>query len=420
MTHVLFVSTGDTAGGAARASYRLFRALRTSDLDATMFVLSKTSDDPSVFTPRRRLALPMRIAADRLEALPLRRFPPRPVFWSLNWAPYPVGPYLKNGSPDILHLHWIGGGFIPINVLGRVDQPILWTLHDEWAFTGGCHYAYDCIRFMEHCGACPQLQSTDPHDISRRTWERKFQAFQRLNITIAAPSRWIAERARSSGLFRNCRIEVIPNGIDTAVYKPVDQAFARNVLNLPQDKKLILFGALSSTSDKRKGYELLRSAIAELAKSEWATRAEVVMFGASTFAAERADFALPMHVLGVLQDDVTLALAYAASDVFVAPSLQDNLPNTVMEALTCGTPTVAFMVGGMSDLITHQVDGYLAQPYDAHDLAHAMTWILEDGARRKAFAREARDRAVARFDDAHIATRYATLYQDLIEKAQAL
>ncbi|MFM6308601.1 MAG: glycosyltransferase, partial [Dolichospermum sp.] len=191
-------------------------------------------------------------------------------------------------------------------------------------------------------------------------------------------SHWLADYARKSSLFQNLRIEVIANGLDAQVYKPIDQKIARNLLNLPLDRKLVLFGAIKSTSDRRKGFHLLEPALRKLSEDKnHKNDVELVIFGASP-PSEVPNLGLPIHYLGRLNDDIALALLYSAVDVFIAPSVQDNLPNTVMESLACGTPCIAFDIGGMSDMIEHQQNGYLAKHFDIDDLVRGITWVLED------------------------------------------
>jgi glycosyltransferase involved in cell wall biosynthesis len=408
---VCLVSTSDIEGGAARAAYRLHRGLRGIDVDSQMLVLKKASDDEFVQKLPSALGEWMPRLNYRLDGLPLRRYPNRQprLVWSLNWVPYPIGKILEHSDAALLHLHWIGAGFIPLRELRRVRKPIVWTLHDEWAFTGGCHYTYDCQGFTQMCGNCPQLGSKQETDLSRRIWKQKHRYWNNLNLTVIAPSQWLARQARQSVLFANRRIEVIPNPIDTQVYKPLNRQLARQLLNLPTDKKLILFVAMSSTSDYRKGFHLLQPAIAQLASS-YAEQAELIVIGASE-KSSNPNSGLKTHYLGSFYDDLSIAIAYAAADVFVAPSLQENLPNTIMEALACATPCVAFDVGGIPDLIEHQRNGYLAKPYEIDDLAKGIAWVLEDEQRHSHLSARARKKVEDEFELNKIALWYRSLYE---------
>ena len=184
-----------------------------------------------------------------------------------------------------------------------------------------------CDRYTASCGACPQLGSSKNWDLSRWVWQRKAKAWRNLNLTIVALSSWLRQCASSSSLFKDLRVELIPNGLDTEKYRPINRKVARELLRLPQDKQLVLFGSLKATSDKRKGFHLLQPALQELSQSGWQDRLEVGIFGA--FRPDNPpEFGFQAHYLGKLSDDLSLALVYSAADVFVLPSVQDNLPNT--------------------------------------------------------------------------------------------
>ena len=288
--------------------------------------------------------------------------------YSVQWLPNIITHKIAQINPDIINLHRICGGYLQIETLAKFNKPIVWTLHDMWAFTGGCHYSQECARYTKSCGSCPQLDSNRDWDLSRWVWQRKAKAWQDLNLTIVTPSQWLAKCARVSSLFQDLPIKVIPNGIDTTKYKPIAQSLARELLNLPQDKQLVLFGAMNATSDRRKGFHFLQPALQYLSQSGWQEKLEIVIFGASE-PINPPNLGFKCHYLGRLNDDISLALAYNASDVMIVPSLEDNLPNTVMEAIACGTPCVTFNIGGMPDMIEHQKNGYLAVPFQIEDLA---------------------------------------------------
>ncbi|HBK62697.1 MAG TPA: glycosyl transferase, partial [Cyanobacteria bacterium UBA11166] len=312
-----------------------------------------------------------------------------------------------------INLHWINQGYTQIETLAKFKQPLVWSLHDMWAFTGGCHYNKDCDRYTISCGACPQLGSTKDWDISRWVWQRKTKAWKNLNLTVVALSSWLANCARESSLFQDLPIEVIPNGINSNKYRPINQQIAREVLNLPQDKQLILFGSLKATSDKRKGFHLLQPALQDLSKSGWYNRLELVIFGAER-PENPPEFGFNTHYLGTLSDDLSLALVYSAANVFVLPSVQDNLPNTIMEAIACGTPCVAFNIGGMPDLIEHQQNGYLAQPYKIEDLAQGIAWVLENEERHQKLSFRAREKVEQEFTQEIQGSRYVSLFTQVL------
>jgi glycosyltransferase involved in cell wall biosynthesis len=412
----LILNSFDIQGGAARAAYRLHTGLRAIGVNSRMLVQAKTSDDPSVLTPAGRVARLAGRLASRLDRLPRRAYPGHLfVPWGVGWLPTAIERQAARLAPDVVNLHWVSRGFVPLMSVGRFNAPLVWTLHDQWAFTGGCHYDQECGGYRVACGACPQLGSSRPNDLTRLVLFLKHKLWHNLDITIVTPSRWLASCARASALFRRQRIEVIPYGLDLAQYRPMSRHAARDMLALPLNKKLVLFGAMSSTSDPRKGFHYLQPSLQQLAAQGWNERAEAVIFGASR-PEHDPDMGLPAHYTGRLHDDISLALLYAAADVFVAPSVQDNLPNTVMEALACGTPCVAFDIGGMPDMIEHERNGYLARPFETGDLAHGISWVLEDDERHQRLAHRARQKAEHEWPLELQAQRYLALYTEVVER----
>ncbi len=414
---VLHLSTSDISGGAAIAAYRLHQGLQHLGVTSQMLVGKKSSDDRTVFAPKSNFSKALGILKPTLDCLPLRFYPGCDITrlsLSLEWLPDGIAPKVAQLTPDILNLHWACGGFLRIETLAKLKQPIVWTLHDMWAFTGGCHYNQDCQRYTNSCGNCPILKSNNDWDISRWVWQRKAKAWKNINLTLVTPSHWLAKCANSSSLFQERRVEVIPNGLDPEEYKPRDQRLARELLKLPQDKQLILFGSMGATSDKRKGFHLLQPALKHFSHSQFQDKTELVVFGSSAPNLQ-PDFGLKAHYLGQLRDTLSLALVYSAADVFVAPSVQDNLPNTIMEAIACGTPCVAFNIGGIPDMIEHQQNGYLVQPYDSEELAHGITWVLQDEQRRQALSHRAREKFEQEFTLEIQCRNYIKLYDDIVQ-----
>ena len=410
--------------GAGRAAQRLHQGLNRLDnhsytnLHSQMLVQVKSGDDQATVTTKNRF----KIAANRLklteriDQLLLKLYPHRmQTTFSPQWVPGQLWHDIQQCNPDIINLHWIGHGFLPIEFLKKLNKPLVWTLHDMWAFTGGCHYSQTCDRYQAQCGKCPQLNSHSDWDLSRWVWQRKARSWQDLNLTVVTPSVWLKRCAIASSLFKEIPVEVIPNGLDTVVYKPIERQIARSILNLPLDRHLILFGA-GYASDPRKGFSYLEAALECLSSQQYSQPLEAVIFGGSA-PETSSSIGLKVHYLGKLRDDTTLALAYAAADVFVVPSLQDNLPNTVMEALACGTPCVAFDIGGMPDMIEHQQNGYLAQPYETDDLAQGIGWVLRDRERHHRLSQRARAKVEEAFTLQHQATQYFLLYQSIIDSA---
>lgn len=411
---ILHVNTSDISGGAARAAYRIHKGLQGIGMDSKMLVQSKLNDDKTVIGPDNKIKKGFAKLRPTLDSAAKNLFSGgSKTIFSPAWFPFSDIPsQIKAISPDIVHLHWICGGMLRIEDLKRINKPIIWTLHDMWAFTGGCHYSDDCDRFQQDCGNCPQLNRSGKNDLSRSILKRKKVAWRGLNITFVTPSRWLAECAKKSSLFKGQHIEVIHNGIDLNLFKPIDKTIARKRWELPINKKLILFGAEKATSDHRKGFDLLYDGLKQL-HAKWSGKAELVVFGSSE-PKNPPDFGLPVHYLGHLHDDVGIALLYAAADVMVTPSRQDNLPNTIVEPLSCGTPVVSFDIGGMPDMIDHKLNGYLSKPFETSDLALGIEWVLSDENRHKELCIKAREKAVACFDIKKVAKQYAALYESIV------
>lgn len=414
---VALLSVEDDGSGSTRAAYRLHRCLKRAGIESQMLVQSKYQDDKTVVglsaeTGVGKIASGARAVLDRL---PLKLYNQRErTSFSPQWLPDRVAAKVERFNPDLVSLQWINMGYLQIETLAKFKKPIVWTLRDMWAFTGGCHYNGECDRYTQSCGACPQLNSHQDRDLSRWVWQRKAKAWKETNLTIVALSSWLGVCAAKSSLFGHLRIEVIPNSIDTQTYRPIERPIARALLNLPQDKKLILFGAVNATSDKRKGFHLLQPALKKLRQVLSPDEVELIVFGASK-PEHPLDLGFATHYLGTLNDDLSLALLYSAADVFIAPSVQENLANTVLESLACGLPCVAFKIGGMPDLIEHQYNGYLAQPYQVDDLTQGIFWVLENAERRQQLSYFARQKIEQGFTVEATGAKYLSLFTELLE-----
>lgn len=409
---VLLVSNYDVQGGAARASYRLHKGLECLGVSSEILVNYKSSDDDNVRLMPTRFGEKFKGIRSKLNRLPLKLYPKLgPVIFSPQWVPDSLVDEVAKINPDVINLHWVCEGYMQIETLARFNQPVVWTLHDMWAFTGGCHYSESCDRYLDTCGACPQLHSTQDGDISRWIWQRKADAWQNLNLTLVTPSHWLAECAKSSSLFEKYPVKVIANGLDPDVYRPLDRSQVRDSLNLPQHKQLVLFGAMQGTEDRWKGFPLLVPALQSLSKSGWEDRIELVVFGSSE-PESAIDVGFKIHYLGRLEDEM-LAKVYAAADVMVVPSRYEAFGQTASEALACGTPVVAFDVTGLKDIVDRHENGYLAQPYDSEDLARGIAWVLEDGERHQKLCRNARLKVEAKFTLEVQAREYQKLYEEV-------
>ncbi|MEA5573378.1 glycosyltransferase family 4 protein [Calothrix sp. UHCC 0171] len=413
--HPLILSTFDISGGAAKAAFRLHQGLRKINIDSTMLVQYQESSENHIIGATNKLEKYLNQGRPTLDNLPLNRYQGQGYgTFSPQWVPDLTKSKIANLSPDIINLHWICG-YIQIESIPRWNKPLVWTLHDMWTFTGGCQYSHNCDRYIKSCGACPQLHSDREKDISRWIWERKAKAWHNLDITIVTPSQWLANCTRTSSLFSQASIKVIPNGIDIQRYKPLSRTFARECLNLPQDKQLVLVGA-NSLYLQRKGADYLHKALESL-QTRYTNKIELIVFGTLPSEIQRKfklDLGFPIHYIGNLKDDISLALIYAASDVFIAPYIEDNLPNTIIEALACGTPCVAFAIGGIPEIIEHQKNGFLAQPLDAEELAVGIIWVLENNQRWQKLSQNARQKVEREYTQEIQAKSYLQLFTEII------
>ena len=413
---VVHLSHTDGGAGAGRAAYRIHRTLRELEVDSQMLVSHKRTTDPTVKAMSgegiRHFAVR---CVEYLEAGTGRRLArDESVFFSPGHFAY----YHPNRSSalrnaDVVALYWINGAFILPEWLSEIRKPLVWRLSDVWPFTGGCHYPGGCNGFERACGKCPQMRQPSATDSSNRLWLRKQKAWKMLNLTIAAPSHWMAGLARRSSLFADCRIEVIPTGVDLDRYRPGDRQAARARWGLPQDRLLIMFGALSPTNDVRKGYRELQQALEFVARSPLASRVLAVVFGNDAHLIE--ELPIPAASLGRLKGDDALAAAYNCADVVVVPSLEDNLPNVALEAIACGTPVAAFDVCGMPEIVKDGWNGRLAVDGDSDGLGRALVEMLQTRASFLAMRSNARSHAEENFSLSRQAHRYLSLYESLLE-----
>jgi len=409
---ILVLNETDESGGAARAAIRLATGLRRRGADLRMAVQRKDSDRHWIARGESKKQKTLARILGSIDRLPNTIYPKRSkAEWSNNWFPNDIGKVFEFDRYDLLHLHWMGGGFLPMRTLAKVDLPMVWTLHDMWSFTGGCHYTGDCPRFEDACGNCPQLGSRTANDLSARNLRAKRRAYNGKKMYIVSPSNWLAASARKSSLFRPFEVSVIPYGIDLKIFRPIDRRMARDLLRLPQDARIVLFGAVNATLDDRKGFSLLCSAIDELARGVGrADNMQLVVFGSSE-PREPPDLGIPVRFMGKLSDDASLVCLYSAADVLVLPSRQENLANAVIEAMACGTPAVAFDIGGNGDLVDHLETGYLAKPFEPGDLAAGISWVLSDGDRLKALSEAARKKCEQKFDLDVVCYQYEDVYR---------
>ncbi|MFA4871676.1 MAG: glycosyltransferase [Patescibacteria group bacterium] len=460
---IIIISTSDIKGGASKPAYNLHRGLIDLGIESRMMVQKKFSDDLAVLGPETKwkkflnqLAGPA--IEDAARFLLFKKedpFKSPAVISSVDFG------RLREINPDIVNVHWFNRGYMKPEDFKKINCPIVWTFHDMWPFCGAEHYvAEGDIRYREGYNRGNRPKNQTGLDVDKWVWRRKEKVLKNLkNLTMVAPSRWLTKCAQESYLFsakggsaygrKNYPICTIPYGVNTKIFKPLDKNIARNILNLPLDKKIILFGAMNGLDNPRKGFSYLKSAIDclcsrnspsplqgvcnQTGRSEAKTSVDecdpesiqlcpgtgwggvcLAIFGASK-PKEKIGLNCPIYYLGKFNDDIALSIVYSAADVLVAPSIQDNLPNTVLESLACGTPVVAFNIGGLPDLIEHQKSGYLARPFEVEDLASGIKWVLDlDYENYQNLCSRAREKCEQEFTIEIQAKKYLELYKKII------
>lgn len=371
---VLFIATRDF-GGAGIATLRLLKAVNDAGVTARMLTRLKRSGKPEIALLANN-DLPvienlwMRAAIRLEDARSQRIYNKHRKTFSYNLIPHAIHKQINYLKPQLVHLHWIGG-VLPLRSFPRIDAPLIWTLHDNWAYTGGCHINGDCLRYLTGCGQCPILGATHLNDASRKIYQQKEIYLQNLSVEIIVPSKDMATRVKASPLLADKPIHVIPNVIDTSTFKPLNTAFAREALGFPPDKKLILFVS-QDLNNPNKGGDLLVQALHTINTTDDVT---LVVVGDGNLGV-LGDLPVPVIRQRAIYDNRLLNLMYAACDVCVVPSRQESFGMVAAESLASGTPCVVFDVGGLTDIVDHKENGYIAERFDPQDFASGVDWIL--------------------------------------------
>lgn len=419
---VLSVSTSDLSGGAARAAYRIHKGVRLIGVDSHMFVKEKISNDDTIiplhnYLPKTFFYKPLNYISTKIKN----------KIQQHNWSKYtkcedvymsdlrsiPIHGALQKLDYDILQLHWIGLRFLDLKELKKIKKPIIWTLHDCWGFTGICHSFYNCEQYKYSCGNCPFLNSKRSNDLSRIIWKQKKKIYENLNLHIVCPSKWLADCVKTSSLLKDFPVSVIPNCLDTDVFTTNDKIKSCEHIKLNPSKRRILFGAMQLTNDKIKGFDKFLHAISFLEKKIDCTNLELLFFGANS---EKIDIEtnIPFSCLGYLSKDKDIVDTYNASHVMVVPSYYEVFGQTASEAMACGVPVVAFNCSGIKEVVDHKITGYLAEPYDAEDLANGIIWCLENN-KTGELSSNARKKVLENYTLEKVAENYVELFKSLVE-----
>ena len=417
---VLAVSTSDIYGGAARAAFRIHQGVRLLNIDSRMLVKNKYSTNNDVYDLDdfvnknsffKILTYIQNKLKNKIQHYNWKKYPDRENVFLSDLRSISLNGALQKIEFDLLHLHWINLRFLNLNELRRINKPIIWTLHDSWAFTGVCHYTYDCDNYLQECGNCPFLHSDKKTDLSRKIWMQKKKIYKHLNLHIVTPSQWLADCVAKSSLLKGFPVTVIPNCLDVEIYSPGDKHIACINLGLDSSKKIILFGAVNPTDDKNKGFKKLLEVIQYLENCN-KENITIAVFGKEK-PIENTFSKIPIHYLGYLNTDVSIVQAYRAADVMVVPSLSEVFGQTASEAMACGTPVVAFNCTGIKEVVEHKKTGYLAEPFNTMDFATGIIWCLEHNVDR-VLSKAARMKVETKFGIDKIIPKYIEIYEKLI------
>ena len=434
---VLFINTNDTAGGAARAAMRIMRGVQQRGVEARMFVKDKYSKSPDVI-PASNFASPSNFIKDIFKWV-VQKFKNR--YHMYKWYPYKrtkqnvfmsdmrhtnIHGALQKLDYDVIHLHWINNRFLDIRELAKIHKPIVWTLHDSWPFCGVCHYFIDCERYQTHCGACPMLGSKNEQDLAYEIFEKKLAAYNDLDLHIVTPSQWLGDCAKNSALLGRFPVHVIPNCLDPELFRPLSKtdiltiaehqqnaaiySVLREAMEKKREKPIILFGAMNAANDKIKGFASLLSALQLLDKQGF--NARLVVFGVNPQELPMKFQNINVTFVGYIHDSTILTALYNTADVVVVPSYSEVFGQTASEAMSCGTPVVAFRCTGIQDVVEEGC-GYLAEPYSSEDFARGIKYCVENNT-NNILGKIARESAVRRFTINVVSKQYKQLYQSLL------
>ena len=417
----MHLNTYDGNGGAGRACIRLNRVLNNQGIESKVIVHYKFGKNKEIGEFNTNLLQKgWTAAAIILERIWAKRYlKALKTPFSFAWFGRSVINHPDVKAADIIHLHWVNHGFLNpkhIAEIAKLNKPVVWTFHDSNAFTGGCHVRYTCDHFKNECGNCPLLKDAGPNDYSHRIWQQKRRAYDGLDFTVIAPSTWMQKSVGESSLMKEKAVEQIANTLETSVFKPMNKKTAKESAGFAADKFIFLSGFMPSRKDMHKGTSYLLESL-ELLKARLGEKAndiELIVFG-NRNTEDVPEFPFKTSFLGTISDDERLALCYAAADAFLIPSLEDNLPYTVMESLSCGTPVITFKTGGISDMVKHQQNGYLAEYRSTESFTDGMEWMINHPDRTK-LDEAARQTVMNDFSEEVIAKRHIDLYNKILTK----
>lgn len=403
-------------GGAAISALRLSNGLKHVGMDIAEFYVAGTSNEQNAFNYGR---LTLSFTGLKILFNLLRMKESSHWIFSRIYIRRIVNK-IQEWKPDVVNIHNVHGAFqMPdlFRSIFAIAHPIVWTLHDMWAITGHCGYVYNCVKYRSGgCDTfCPDPESFPPLPAGKigKSYRKRISIYHQLNnaLTIVTPSRWLTREA-GNGILRNHTIRTIPYGIDLDVYRPISKKAARDVLSLPHDKKILLLGSYY-LNEKRKGWKYFVEAARELDPS----KVLLLVFGQDR-GLDADQFPVPAKLIGFISDEILLRVVYSAADAFIVPTLADNLPNVLIESIACGTPCVAFNVGGIPDVIDNGKTGFLAHPADSRDLLIKINRLLDlPSDEYRVMSETCREEAVEKYCYKKEGKTYSELFHSLVRSA---
>lgn len=420
---ILLVSTYELKGGAAIACKRLLNALsKVTGVEVRMLVVEKQTEDTRVesiiHSRTDKFIQFFRFSTERFFIWFANRFSKRNLF-SVSLADtgndISVLPVVKEA--DVIHLHWVNQGCLSLNGIGKLlmaDKKVVWTLHDMWTFTGICHYAGLCDGYRSGCRECPLLKKAMVKNLASKVFKRK-EKIGYEKIAFVTCSNWLCQIGKESSLLQHSVLTAIPNPIDTDFFRGKDKKKARDLFQFSPDKKLVFLGAAKLT-DPRKGFDYFLQALKYIAECYPQREREIELVFLGENPGLNPDDLLPFksYHVGYLSDWDKIINLYNAVDVFVIPSLEDNLPNTVMEAMACGVPVVGFATGGIPEMVDHKMNGYIAESKNSKELAKGIMWVLYES-EYEDLGRCAIKKVENSYSDRIVASKYMEFYKSVLQ-----
>ncbi|MBF0542000.1 MAG: glycosyltransferase [Nitrospirae bacterium] len=410
---VLIIGKYDIKGGSALAGYSIYKSLRDyTDIDTYLLCGDKIGNDSEVSTIVSK-------NFRKFEKIFNVLFIESTVaqgYWLLSNLKIFTHPYLKD--VDIINLHDIHGNFFSYPLIKKLSKiaPIVITMQGMWYITGGCYFTYDCDNWKTGCKDCSDSRWYKNIVVDRPHfhWKHKKNIYSKSNLTGVTCSKWMQNIIQESPLFENKKVYHIYNPINTDNLKPLDKELSREILNLPKDKNIVCFGA-ADISDERKGFSLFIESITR----DFVVKNDIflILMGADTSSiiSKIPDY-LPYKYFGSVDLDIFRSIIYNAADVFIFPTQADNLPNMLIETMSCGVPPITFDVGGCGEVVINDQTGYLAIKNDFNDFNNGIIKLCQDEVLRRRLSENCRTNVIENFSLKVCADKYSQVFREVLNK----